>query len=259
MVNFKLFRKKMRNPPIGQRQQALGKSASVFISLLISIFLIGLPLAQADELFHPHEDIYQQVRSFLLAQNSDANGQVEIRIGRIDPRLKLKQCDTPLEVFLPQGSRDSGRTIVGVKCNGPKGWTVYVQAEVVKSIEVYVSVAPISRGETVSESDVQLQLMDSSKLNFGYITDKSEIIGMVANRNIAADTVITPRMINLPKLVKRGEKVEIIAEIDGVVIRVEGEALEDGAKGDMIRVRNTSSKKVIEAVVIAPGKVKVQI
>lgn len=224
----------------------------ILLALLIS------PYASA-EAYHPHRDIYQQVKAFLLAEDNGNADHTEIKIGRIDPRLKLQQCATPLEIFLPQGNRDSGRTIVGVKCHSPKKWTIYVQADVIKSIKVYVSSSPISRGEKIDATSIELKLMDSSKLRFGYITDKADIIGMEASRRIAPDTVITPRMLNKPKLVKRGEKVQIIAEVDGIVIRVEGEALEDGAKGDMIRVRNTSSKKIIEATVIGPGKVKVRV
>ncbi len=259
-MNFKSIRQKSRiySPPdYGQSLRGKLLSRWLILSLLL-LALFPLGPAIADE-YHPHSDIYQQVKSFLLAQNSGHSENIEVQIGRIDPRLRLKRCAQPLEVFLPQGSRDSGRTIVGVKCAGPKAWTIYVQADVKKSIEVYISTSPISRGTLITESHIQLQLMDSSKLRFGYITDKDKIIGMVAGRRIAADTVITPRMLDAPKLVKRGEKVQIIAEVDGIVVRVEGEALEDGAKGDMIRVRNNSSKKIIEAIVIAPGKVKVRI
>jgi flagella basal body P-ring formation protein FlgA len=255
MVNFKSIIKKWR---INTFSCIRGRTVSLS-SVIASILLVSASMNALAESYHPHSDIYRQVKSFLLTQNQGDAEHTEIKIGRIDPRLKLQQCTTPLEIFLPQNSRTTGRTIVGVKCHSPKKWTIYVQADIIKSIKVFVSTGPISRGEKIDETSVELKLMESDQLRFGYITDKNDIIGMVASRRISADTVITPRMLTKPKLVKRGEKVQIIAEVDGVVIRVEGEALEDGAKGDIIRVRNTSSRKIIEAEVIAPGKVKVRV
>ena len=39
--------------------------------------------------------------------------------------------------------------------------------------------------------------------------------------------------------------------------RMAGEALQDGAKGEMIRVRNLSSRQELQGEVVAPGLVRV--
>jgi flagella basal body P-ring formation protein FlgA len=55
--------------------------------------------------------------------------------------------------------------------------------------------------------------------------------------------------------VRRGEPVKMIANNDGIEASASGEALADGQPGDVIRVRNTRSGKVIEAKVLEPGVV----
>jgi flagella basal body P-ring formation protein FlgA len=65
-------------------------------------------------------------------------------------------------------------------------------------------------------------------------------------------------MVKAPILIRRGEKVSIIASTGTVTVRMEGKALEAGARGDVITVLNLSSKQKVEARVLAPGKVQVQ-
>ncbi|MGY9002469.1 MAG: flagellar basal body P-ring formation chaperone FlgA [Rhodospirillales bacterium] len=45
----------------------------------------------------------------------------------------------------------------------------------------------------------------------------------------------------------------------GMSLSAQGKALEDGAKGDTVRVHNIRSKNIVEGVVTGDGKVRVQI
>ena len=76
---------------------------------------------------------------------------------RLDPRLRLARCDAPLETFMPRGSTQVGRVSVGVRCAGPKRWTVYVQVDVSAPVEVAVTTRFIPRGTMLSPSDFGLR------------------------------------------------------------------------------------------------------
>ncbi|VEB41976.1 flagellar basal body P-ring biosynthesis protein FlgA [Chromobacterium violaceum] len=54
---------------------------------------------------------------------------------------------------------------------------------------------------------------------------------------------------------KRGDAVSIVARQDGIEVTSAGEALANGRQGEVIRVRNTSSNKIINARVSAQGEV----
>ena len=69
---------------------------------------------------------------------------------------------------------------------------------------------------------------------------------------------MTPRVLEAPRLVRRGERVTITARADGIDVRMAGKALMDGTAGERIRVRNINSDRVIEATVASPGMVEVQ-
>jgi flagella basal body P-ring formation protein FlgA len=105
---------------------------------------------------------------------------------------------------------------------------------------------------------MQLTRTDISRLNGGYYATLQEVKGMVLKRPVTAGTVFSTAMLQPAILIKRGEKVIISAETDSLQVRMEGVALQEGAKGELIEVKNLSSRQVIEAVVLSPGVVQVR-
>jgi flagella basal body P-ring formation protein FlgA len=69
--------------------------------------------------------------------------------------------------------------------------------------------------------------------------------------------MLRTREIESRPLVQKGSAVFIIAESAQLKISVRGEALEHGDQGETIRVRNTSSRREVRAVVVDRKTVKV--
>ncbi len=88
--------------------------------------------------------------------------------------------------------------------------------------------------------------MDIQKLKQGYFTDINNLVGLVCKRNIAADSPISPVNIEQEKLVHKGEQVSITVKSQNLTVSMDGIALDEGVFGETIKVKNSSSKKVIE-------------
>ena len=83
--------------------------------------------------------------------------------------------------------------------------------------------------------------------------------GLVANRPLAASTVITPNMVGSLQpqvLLKRNQSVVIKVEGPGFVATAPGKVLQDGAAGEYIRVKNTDSNIIVMAKVNEDGTVE---
>jgi len=80
---------------------------------------------------------------------------------------------------------------------------------------------------------------------------------MVLRRALQTGTVLTPQMVEPPRLVQRGQRVLLLAETGSVAVRVEAEAMGNGALGDRVRVRNLSSQNIVEGRVLSHGVVGV--
>ena len=224
--------------------------------LLGVLVLLGTS-AQAGEL-QPHETLRETAAEFLAGQTSDGAIPPRIEVSRPDPRLRLAKCELPLEAVLPRGARIAGNLAIGVRCSGARPWTVYLTASVRVFREVVVVTRPVPRGEPLSSDDLRVEIRDTTTLHGGYLTDPARVVGMLVRRSLAARAVASEASIEEPTLVERGQQVVVVARAGGLEVRGGGKALSDGRHGELIRVRNDRSARVIEAMVMAPGTVVVQ-
>jgi len=97
----------------------------------------------------------------------------------------------------------------------------------------------------------------NADLSGSLLFDPGAVIGKRVKRFIKPGTLLTEEMIEEAPLVKKGDRVAIIVESDILTITASGEARMDGAKGKIIEVINSDSKKKIYAEVIGLGRVKV--
>lgn len=203
-----------------------------------------------------HADIAAAAREFLDGKLRGAYASYQIEIGALDPRLRLAPCAKPLHAFLPPGSRLPGNTTVGVSCGGASPWTLYVPAKAKVMNEVVVLRRLVTRDTPITADDVGLELREIETAA-EYIRDPAQVMGKLAKRPLAANTVLTPAMLSTPRLVRRGQQVVLVAATPGMDVRVQGIALDEGGAGDLIKVRNVSSKRVVEATVIEAGVAQV--
>lgn len=175
----------------------------------------------------------------------------------IDTRLRLARCATPLETFTPQNTTPKRNFVVGVKCSTPKPWKIYVPVSVAIERKVVVSMRPLARGHVLRPEDLDAQTHDVADIQATYFTDKSHIVGKSLKRSVPSGAFLHAALLDNPAIVKRGQKVTLMAERDGVRVKMSGTALEDGAINDQVRVENLSSKRRVEGTVLAHNLVKV--
>jgi flagella basal body P-ring formation protein FlgA len=231
-----------------------------FIMILGILAWLPLPAiaGQPANQWQSHAAVLAAAKQFLQSfTDSRYEGRSELRLGTLDPRLRLKACVAPLDAFMPPGGRSMGNTTVGVRCPDPGGWSIYVAARIDVFGPVLVTRQPLARGTRIEADDLELVERNLSHLPYGYYTDPQPIAGQLAKRTIAAATVITPPMLEAPRLVKRGERVSVIAERGPLQIRTSGKALSDGKSGEIIQIRADGSRRIVDGVVIGQGVIKV--
>ena len=180
-----------------------------------------------------------------------------IEISKIDPRMKLTACDSPLDEFLVPGSNLPGNVTIGIRCVGSKSWTIYIPASVKGMRKVVITNHPILTNTPITQNDIRLEERTISAKTNDYIFNLEHVLGKIAKHNLPASTPVTLNMLSAPTLVKRGQQVIILAEGTGVEVRMAGTALMDGTSGQIIRVINTLSKRTVEGQVIQPGIIRV--
>lgn len=224
----------------------------------ILIFAIALftNATHAEPEWQSHESIYEVVKSY-VAQNINTTAEYEINLVPLMDRLNLPLCPQPIQAFTP-GVVKAGRTSVNVRCNsGSKKWAIFVSTMITPFDRVVVLTQPLQRGEPILEKHITLARKDVSPLHGNYLTQFDGVLNKQVGRNLPAGTIITTNDLIEPKVVKRGDRVVIISDKAGIGIRMNGIAQSDGTRGQMIRVKNQNSERIINAVVTDVGQVTV--
>lgn len=116
-------------------------------------------------------------------------------------------------------------------------------------VEVPVLKRSLRRGELISEADIETREFILSRTRPDTITDKSILIGKTPAHGVSPYRPIREAEITGAPLVKRDAIVQIRYSVPGMEITTTGQALAAGARGDVIEVRNTSSRKIVRGVV----------
>jgi flagellar basal body P-ring formation protein FlgA len=89
------------------------------------------------------------------------------------------------------------------------------------------------------------------------VLDMHELVGKTPRRLLRAHEPLRSFDVETPVVVHKGDLVTILLETATMRLTAQGKALEDGSLGAGIRIANTKSSRVIDAVVVAPNLVKV--
>jgi flagellar basal body P-ring formation protein FlgA len=217
--------------------------------------LLAGPVATAS--VESPESIRDAARAHLESLVARTGTPPEVEMGRVDPRLRLAACDRPLDVFLPPGMRHVGNVTVGVRCTGASPWTVFVAAAVRLYRTVLVLDRPLPRGASLTAADLRTERRDVGGLSQGYLEEPAAVLGKELRSPLGAGFVLHPGVLAAPVLVRRGERVTLLARSAGFEVRSQGLALEDGEAGGTVRIRNLGSARVVQGRVAGPGVVVV--
>jgi len=136
-------------------------------------------------------------------------------------------------------------------------WRINVTVKASLTLDVVVAKSGINRDEPISENLVQLERRTLSR-EVDFFTHIPQVINQTAKRRIRTGQILSSRKLASQALIEKGNQVVITAAKNGFIASTKGVALEEGQYGNQIDVRNTSSGKVIKAVVTGLNQVQTQ-
>ncbi|MFQ6017283.1 MAG: flagellar basal body P-ring formation chaperone FlgA [Kiloniellaceae bacterium] len=133
-----------------------------------------------------------------------------------------------------------------------------VTGRAVQMAEIPVLRRRMIPGEVIRRRDIDWISARADRLGRNAITDVADLLGKSPRRPIRAGDTVLAGEVREPIVVPKNSLVTIKLETPRMVLTAQGRALEQGAEGDVIRVVNTKSHKVISATVADPGMVRIR-
>jgi flagella basal body P-ring formation protein FlgA len=100
----------------------------------------------------------------------------------------------------------------------------------------------IERGELVRRTDVQLRPYAGALPRLAVVA-LEEVVGKEAVQGIRADSLLLANQVRSPYLVRRGERVSVVARGGGITVRTYALVQQDGGLGDLVAVQTIETKE----------------
>jgi len=228
--------------------------AVLWLSLL-SINALGSDINERQSL----ASITLQAEAFLAAQVYSSPYPARYKFSRLDSRLNLKPCDSSLDIKFTRADKTMGNTSLTIRCKTPVNWQIHLPVRVDLYDDIAVSKSPLMKGQSIQRAQITFQKKKISSLQQGYFRRSDSLDDFIVKRNLPSSTILTSAIMEPKLMVASGQRVTIVLKVDGLQIKSTGLALQSARLGQIIKVKNTSSDKIIEGIVSSQGVVNVNL
>jgi flagellar basal body P-ring formation protein FlgA len=115
----------------------------------------------------------------------------------------------------------------------------------------------VQTGEIVRADDVTQVEAREDTLRRDALVDVERVVGQSARRSLRPGEILRDGDLRAPVLVARNGLVTIMLRVGSMSLTAQGRALDEGARGETVRIMNVQSKRTIEAQVVGPDTVVV--
>jgi flagella basal body P-ring formation protein FlgA len=189
----------------------------------------------------PSKDIAVKFVRELHAVHVDPSVKGGARVARINFDVRSGRFDAALEFPADAGNRN----------------IVQVSGRAIATMEIATVARAVERGGVLKDADVLIERRPRTEAGRDIVTRRDQVIGLAARNSLQPGRPLRASDLVKPNLVQRNETVTLTYEVPGIVLTVRGKAIDGGAEGDVISVRNEQSKRTVQGVIAGPGRVVV--
>lgn len=226
--------------------------------LILAASLLTSPSAPAAEV-QSLASIQLQAEDFIMGYPYASPYPPRFKLARLDSRLRLKPCSQELAIEFSRREQVYGNTALLVRCPLKPGWKIHLPVSIEVFDDVLVAASPLIKGQKIDGSKVTYKKHDITRLKNGYYSKDSALGLLEARRNLARGSVLTPANLKPLMLVRSGQRVTLLLDYNGLQVRSSGKALRSARMGELVKVLNSQSNKIVEGIVAGEGLVRISI
>lgn len=222
-------------------------------------FVGAKSVVRRKELIVSPEEILESASAFYRKHLTPGSADAELSI---EPQTPIRPVRIPSEsaklMFVPRGKDPWRGTLELQVVNNDTvtaGPILTFQLSVIRP--VVVAVLNIPRRMVIKAEHLKLERRKIENPGNLPLTKLDDAVGRTTNVTIPEGKIITASDLKRTYLVSRGSVVTIIAQRGSLKVQVSGKALENGERGQLIRLMNLTSQKEIAGEVIGNKLVRI--
>ncbi|MDY6295834.1 MAG: flagellar basal body P-ring formation chaperone FlgA [Schwartzia succinivorans] len=186
-------------------------------------------------------------------------GRYELECVHLPRPMEIPLGAVSFQVQTSGGLRFWGNTSVEITpvVDGVPSRTIRCHYRIHLYDNIVVAARPLQPETPLTAADVRLEEREIGTKGKRFFTRIDEVLGKVTARPVTIGRALERSMIKSKVVLQPGTLVTLVASVNGVEVKMEGTTLQPGREGEIIRVRNNSSRRIIRAKVIDATTVEV--
>jgi flagella basal body P-ring formation protein FlgA len=228
------------------RPATAAPTACRLAGLALAALAAAPAFAQDEPGYTPDNALLKQVetmaRNGAAAATAEQGVRVEVKVGKLDPRLKLAPC-LRIEPYLPPGLPILGATRMGLRCTqGAKLWNVSLPIHVSVWTQATVVKSALAAGTVLDAGQLSLAEVDIAAAPGAAVPEPLLVVGRTLARSVAAGATLRQTDLKPRQFFAAGETVRVTALGPGWQVVTEGQAVGAGIEGQTAHVRTESGR-----------------
>lgn len=205
------------------------------------------------------DELFQAAKRSVLADRGEEAERVMVRAETLPPDLVVPPGSVELKARPRLQSIGLGSIPVVVEAwvDGRLYRSVSLSLRLSLLREVVVADRPLPPRTLLKAGDVRLERRDIAQLPHEPLRDLTSAIGQRTVRMLAMGEAVASDAVELPPLVRKGDLVTLTIERPGLLITAKGIAQEQGAAGQLVRVKTVGSGRAVTGKVEGEATVRV--
>jgi len=205
------------------------------------------------------EEVVGMLEAYFQRIYPDETHRIEIKSLRGYEKVVLPPGLFSYEIILPErvqrGGNISATVLFWVNRQEIK------RLKVTARVDIYADVVtvryPLKRHHVIEAKDLYLTNRNIALFPPDVVTEMSEVLGKRTTLSINNNEILRTGMVEIPPIIKKGDRVMLLIENYHFKITTFGESKEEGRRGDRVKLINLSSRKEVYGEVLDADTVRI--
>jgi flagella basal body P-ring formation protein FlgA len=197
-------------------------------------------------------DFLPAAKEFIRGELKESAENVDVKLAGTEKKLFLPAGKVGIHFRSLLSGKYEGYTLLTaeVDVDGRLVQVLPLRLKVEVLHEAVTTVKRVERGEPFTKENVVLEKWPTSKIPREVMESLENVLGRTAAAAVPPRAIIRLNDLYDPPVIKRGQKVNMVARRGNIEIWAGARAIEDGKAGDTIRVENDETHKTLHGKVL---------
>lgn len=169
--------------------------------------------------------------------------------------------DMPAQAEVSNFRFDPQKDIFEATVSAPSASAPVIEMSISGTVERLVSVpvlkSSLKSGDIIGQTDIEYIKLPQKDVQRDFVLKAESLEGMTPRRMVMSGKPLRDLELQNPQIVNRGAQVTLVYKEGPMILSARGKSMQDGARGDLVRVINLNSNRSLEGIVSAENEITV--